>query len=101
MPSMRGVVLRNSAFGGFSWKQKAPQNHFLTVVAKVATLSRLEVLVGYQAHKNNRIYSGYGRGYFSESGSAYDMQPTAGFMAPCWGYSFLRWGAPPGMSLRL
>ena len=47
--------------------------------------SVLEALIGYQVHKNIRIYGGYRGRYFSGSGGAKDIAAHGGFMAPCWG----------------
>ena len=47
--------------------------------------SVLEALVGYQVHKNIRIYGGYRGRYFSERAVPRISRSMAGFMAPCWG----------------
>jgi hypothetical protein len=50
--------------------------------------SVLEALVGYQAHKNIRIYGGYRGRYFSGSGSTKDIAAHGWFHGPMLGAAF-------------
>ena len=56
--------------------------------------SVLEALLGYQVHKNIRIYGGYRGRYSSEVAVPRISRPMVGFMAPCWGrFSVFRDGS--------